>query len=209
MTSEIASLATSPVVVELMVAGDAAQSTPFELELAVSAELPISLSQVPSGAVNWNDLTILTGTGFLEEGEGQVTALVEGTFVVGGQPVPVSVQLPVQQAEDGSRDRGLIQLSTDIGSIQPGSFSGTLQLRSELTTRTFTESEALPLMLEFGLPVVFDVTPTMGTLEQILSVPWRRLRRRGAERGYGGKTGRNIHSHRWEPDALWSGRRSV
>ncbi len=157
--------------VELVLLGDRAESTPWPMVLTLVRELPITLERGPSGNVHRNEAAILEGAGFLEATEGDVTARLVGAFVPeGGASRPVDTRLPVTLADESSRRRGVITLTTDIGGPEPGVFDGTLTLESQLRAGPQSESAEVATTLTFLPPEVFEVTPTEVSLEQVVRV---------------------------------------
>lgn len=157
--------------VDLVLLGDRAESAPYPFLLTLVAELPIALERGPSGEVHRNEEVILDGANFLEATEGDVTARFVGDFVPdGGASRSVDARLPVVLADESSRRRGVLTLTTDIGGPEPGVFDGTLTLASQLRAGPRSESAAMATSLTFLPPEVFAVTPTEVSLEQIVRV---------------------------------------
>lgn len=157
----------------------AVDSLPFAFELRLVTELPVDLFEAPFGGrpgepgqAHRNDVGVVTGNGILAATEGEVRARFLGTFTpdAGGAPAPVDVELPVAPVERGDRERGAIVLTTDLGGLFPGTFDGTIQLRSRLRSGAQSESAALPLAIHFNPPVLLGVDPTEASLGQILQV---------------------------------------
>lgn len=156
--------------VSLVLSGEGAESEPFPYVLQLESDLALDLTRGPSGSVFRNELAILEGEGFLESGEGSLEAVFVGTFVpdAGGE-VAVDARIPVLQAEPGDRTRGAVPLTTDIGGVSPGDFSGTVHLASRLSGTT-RETEPIAVALSFQSPAFFEITPTVASLESIVTV---------------------------------------
>jgi hypothetical protein len=164
-------LGRGPSDVTAILRGDSGSSNPFPFFIDVALDLPVALSEAPSGSVSYNDEALLRGDGFVSPTEGTVTARFEGTFVEESGPSrSVSVGLPVLPAERGGRDRGLVRLTTALGSVHPGTFDGTLTLESTLASGARTTSSAQTVSLSFQPPELFGVDPTTVSLEQIVTV---------------------------------------
>ncbi|MEM9067713.1 MAG: hypothetical protein AAGE52_04380 [Myxococcota bacterium] len=155
--------------VELVLEGAGAISEAFPFRLDLAETLPIDLARVPSGSVFRNEEAILEGEGFLEDAEGEVEALVVGEFTADAT-VPVDVVLPVRLAEEGQRSRGTLLLTTAIGGPEPGTFEGTIALRSTQVGATPQTTDPLSTTLDFQPPAVFEVSPENVTPEQLVRV---------------------------------------
>jgi hypothetical protein len=150
---------------------DGVPGLPLEVRLTLATALPVTLSRVTTGAVTRNELATLEGGGFLYPGEGTLTARIFGTFRPdgGGTSVEVDATTAVVAIEAG-RTRGAMLLGTDLGGIAPGEFTGMVALESRLASGGSSSSEALPLRLRFGPPLVAGLTPRVASLEQIVTV---------------------------------------
>src|SRR5690606_1168202 len=91
------------------------------------------------------------------------------TFDAGGT-VDVDVTQPVFALERGDRERGLVVLTTDIGSMMPGTFEGTIRLESQLRSGQRSESAALSTSLHFNPPELYGLSATTASLGEILTV---------------------------------------
>lgn len=159
---------THPVTIELE---GLVTSQPYMTSIAIARELDVALDTGPSGNVFRNDVAVLRGAGFLAEREGTVSARFEGTFTPdGGTALPVTALLPVTQAEAFARDRGLVRLTTALGGLAVGEFTGTVTLESELTGGSTSTSATLDVTLRFGAPELFALEPNAAALEQVLTV---------------------------------------
>ncbi len=157
--------------VQLVLLGDRTESPPYPFVLTLTDALPIALDRAPGGSVHRNEETILEGGNFLEPSEGEVSAHFVGDFVPeGGSRRPVDVRLPVRLADESSRARGVVTLTTAIGGPEPGVFDGTLTLESRLRSGATSASEPAAASLTFLPPEIFEVTPTEVSLEQIVRV---------------------------------------
>lgn len=146
-------------------------SQPYTTSIEIASSLDIALAAGPSGNVFRNDAAVLRGAGFLAPGEGTVSARFEGTFTPeSGTASPVTAVLPVTRAEAFARDRGLVRLTTALGGLAVGEFTGTLVLESELTGGSMSSSAPLDVTLYFGAPELFALEPNAAALEQVLTV---------------------------------------
>lgn len=156
--------------VEVRLLGDVG-SEPFTTELRLVTTLPVDLFEVPSGEAFRNEVGVVNGNGILAATEGEVLARFVGTFAPdAGGSSPVDVELPVAPLERGDRERGVVVLTTDLGGLSPGTFSGTVQLGSRLRSGETSESAALPTTIHFNPPALFGLDPTEASLGQILEV---------------------------------------
>ncbi len=165
-------LGPGPADVTVVLRGDNGSSDPFPFFLEVAFDLPVRLDGLTDGFVNYNDEALVSGDGFISATEGTITARFEGTFVEdgGGPTRSVSVGLPVLPAERFARDRGLVRLTTALGSVHPGTFDGTITLESELTSGGRTSSSGQTIQLVFGPPDLFAIDPAVASIEQIVAV---------------------------------------
>lgn len=162
---------TQEVELELVDSEAGRRSAPFAARLTFARELAIRLDQAPGGSVFRNEEVVLAGAGFLEPGEGRVTATFVGEFVPsGGEPRTVLAELPVTLAEAFDRSRGLVTLTTALGGLEPGHFSGTLVLVSQVGTALATRSAELAVELDFEPPALFNYAPADPYLGQIVVV---------------------------------------
>jgi hypothetical protein len=130
------------------------------VSLTIATDLPIELLAAPEGVVYRNQVEVIRGAGFVTPDEGTVSARMTGTFADEAAEVRVDAMLPVVPAESGDRNRGLLTLSTDLGGIGPGTFTGTIELISELRSGTTSRSAVRPVELEFIPPDIFGFEPT-------------------------------------------------
>src|SRR5690606_26488518 len=99
------------------------------------------LFTVPEGNVFRNEVAVVGGAGLVSATEGTISARFAGTFTPdGGGSTPLDVTLPVAPLSRGDRERGVIVLTTDLGGLRPGTFEGTVQLRSSLRSGQSSES---------------------------------------------------------------------
>jgi hypothetical protein len=130
----------------------------FAILLNVTTELDIVVTEVPGGRVFRNDEIILRGSGFISPGEGSLEAEVRGTFLPDfGSEVSVDETMTVLPAEQDSRERGLLRLSTAIGGMESGEFTGTVRLRSTLLSGSESASEPRSVNWTFQAPALFGV----------------------------------------------------
>ncbi|MCA9610012.1 MAG: hypothetical protein KC619_30660 [Myxococcales bacterium] len=157
--------------VDLVASGNGLASQPFGLTLRIVSDLPVDLFETPTGEAHRNDVAVLNGNGILTATEGTLTAQLVGTFTAdAGGSAPVDVTLPVSPLERVDRERGVIVLTTDIGGLQPGTFSGTIQLHSVLRSGTRSDSATLSTTLHFNPPDLYTLDPTEATVGQVLHV---------------------------------------
>ncbi len=143
----------------------------FEATFDIATELPIGLDRGLSGEVSRNELALLNGQGFLAASEGEVLALFDGTFTnQEGETAEVEAELPVLPAGRNDRTRGLVRLSSALGGILPGRFVGQVTLRSVTVNGRFSESAARQVDVTFGPPILFELTPNVASLEQLVTV---------------------------------------
>lgn len=147
-------------------------SEPFSFELELVTSLPIELAEVPTDRdVFRNEVAVLIGDGIVSATEGTLTARFVGSFMAdSGDWSPIDVMLPVHPLERSDRERGVVVLTTALGGLMPGTFEGTIQLRSTLRSGETTESAALPSRLRFVPPALFAFEPMEASLGQILRV---------------------------------------
>ncbi len=152
--------------------GDELDSEPFAITLELADRLPVTLTGGPSGEVHRNDAAEVTGTGFLSRTEGELTARFLGDFTLdaGGSPTAVDVELPVAIFDRADRTRGVVVLTTDLGGPLPGTFVGSIQLRSRLRSGQTSESAPQDVSLHFNPPDLFSLDPTDAALGQIIRV---------------------------------------
>ncbi|MCB9593538.1 MAG: hypothetical protein H6719_12460 [Sandaracinaceae bacterium] len=156
---------------DLVAFGNGLASQPYEITLRLVGELPVDLFETPRGEVHRNDVAVVNGNGIISATEGELTAQLVGTFTAdAGGSSAVDVTLPVAPLERVDRERGVIVLTTDIGGLQPGTFDGTIQLRSRLRSGQTSESGALTTTLHFNPPDLYTLDPTEATVGQVLHV---------------------------------------
>lgn len=157
--------------VDVVIRNEDVESEPFAFLLDIVTDLTIRLDLDIDELVYWNDEIFLEGDGFLELDEGTVTAVFSGEFELeGGARAPVSGELPVRQAERGNRQRGVVLLSTDLGSVRPGTFEGEIYLRSEVTGASTSESSERGIVLEIQPTIFTGLSPEVASLESIVSL---------------------------------------
>ena len=157
--------------VDVVIGNDDVESEAFPYLLDIVSVLAIRLDMDVDEVVHWNDEISLEGEGFLEPGEGTVTAVFSGEFELeGGGRAPVSGELPVVQAEGGNRRRGVVLLSTDLGSVRPGTFFGEIYLRSEVTGSSPSESAERSILLEIQPTEFRSLSPEVASLESVVSL---------------------------------------
>ena len=157
--------------VDLRATGNGLESDPYALELRIVQELPVDLFEVPSGEAHHNDVAVFNGNGIITATEGTLHAHFLGTYTLdAGGSSPVDALVPVTPLERTGRERGVGVLTTDIGGLQPGTFTGTIQLRSVLIGGARSESAALSTTLHFNPPDLYSLDPVEATVGQILTI---------------------------------------
>jgi len=157
--------------VDMVIRGASGSSPPYPFYLDIASDLPVQLTEAPSGFVHYNDEALVRGAGFLAPTEGDVTARFEGDFAEDGGPSrTISVSLPVLPVERLGRDRGAVRLTTALGSVHPGTFDGTITLESQLVGGARTTSSPQTVSLSFGPPELFGISPSTASLEQVVTV---------------------------------------
>lgn len=150
---------------------DGRQSAGFSLSMNLATDLSVSLTEALGGATYKNAQMVLRGAGFIASNEGTLEAIVDGTYTAEatGVQATVSTTLPVELAEENSRDRALLRLTTAIGGIEPGDFNGTITVRSTLLSGFASQSDSTSVSLTFAAPIVFDAQPSAFYLGQLVS----------------------------------------
>jgi len=157
--------------VDLVIGGTRTSSPRYVLEIQVAYELDIALDGIISGDVFRNDVIVLTGAGFLSANEGTVEARFEGDYTYeDGSRISIDARLPVTLAEEFSRDRGVLVLSTALGGVKSGEFLGEVSLESRTLTGGRSSSERWRSRLQFQPPTVYGIEPALGSLEQLLDL---------------------------------------
>ncbi len=173
MSSElVAALGVGEHEVEVTARGNGIESEPFSTHLTIADSLAVELTQVPTGEVFRNDVAVVIGAGFLVGSEGSVDAHFVGTFLRDDNAAQsaIDVALPIAPLERNDRTRGVVVLSTDLGGLWPGTFTGTIKLVSVLRSGARSESAMIATSLHFGRPALFDVQPRDASLGRILDV---------------------------------------
>lgn len=168
----VAALGPGTHAVDVLAFGNGVASRPFPVTLEIATELPVSLEEAPRGEVHRNDVAVLVGDGILTASEGELTARFVGTFTRddGGGAGAVDVALRVAPLERVDRSRGVVVLTTDLGGLWPGTFEGTVQLRSRLRSGASSESRAIATSLHFNPPDLYALDPAEATVGQVLRV---------------------------------------
>lgn len=170
--------------VELVVRGDEGNSEAYATSLETATTLPLALDAGPSGTVHFEDVLVLHGAGFTTPSEGAVSAHVVADFTPdAGSPTPIDVQLPMELADLGARDRGVLVLGTELGGsvLRTGTLVGTITLESTLASGEVRSTPGTSLDLTFASPELYALDPPLASVGQIVSV-------RGA--GFLGRPGR-------------------
>lgn len=156
---------------EVVALGNELESEPFAFTLRLVTTLPVDLFDTPSGEVHRNDVAVLNGNGIIGTTEGTLEAHFVGIFTLdAGGSSGIDVRLTVTPLERTSRERGVVILSTDLGGLFPGTFDGTIQLRSRLLNGEQTESATLATSLHFNPPDLYSLDPTNAAVGQFLTV---------------------------------------
>lgn len=170
--------------VTLIVRGDETNTEPWDTSLEIRTTLALSLDAGPSGAVHFEDLVVLHGGGLTTETEGPVSAHVVGDFTpAGGTAVPIDVSLPVELADLGGRDRGVVVLPTALAgpTLRTGALHGTMALESTLASGQTRSAPPVPIDLSFGPPELFALDPSVASLGRIVAVRGAGFLGRGTE----------------------------
>jgi hypothetical protein len=152
--------------VEAILRGNGRESDPFPFDLEIATELPVQLDALLEGDKHYNDVEIIRGEGYIAPGEGTLEAHFTGTFTreTGGSGVPIDVSIPVIQAERNDRGRGVVMLRTALGTAEPGTFVGEMELQSDLVNGVSSTSAAIPVDIRFREPIVFRFDPPTASL---------------------------------------------
>ena len=147
-------------------------SRPFPGLFTTSTSLDVWLDEVPSGSVFRNEEIILRGDAMISKNEGTLEAVLEGDYLPDGASTatPLNVRLPVVLVEQLARNRGLLRLTTAIGGLTVGTFTGTVRLEQTLSSGFSSVSGNVSVELSFGPPVIFSISTTEPALGQIISV---------------------------------------
>jgi len=158
--------------VTLTLDGQGTRSEAFRDRWTVATALGLTVDAAPSGEVHRNEVAVLRGDGFVSATEGDTQAHFVGTFtrLVGGATSAVDARLPVLPAERTGRDRGLVVLTTDLGGLSPGTFSGTMQVDSTLRSGARRQSAAQACTVRFAGPELYSVSPAMASVGSVLTV---------------------------------------
>lgn len=155
----------------LVVRGLGLESAPFDHSFEVASSIAVELGEGIRGSFYRNDLAVVDGAGFLEASEGDVVALVSGTFSPeSGGSSQVEVELPVFQAELGNRRRGAVRLTAGLSGIVPGAFAGQVRLESRAVTGATSRSVEFPINVDFEEPLFLALEPSVTSLESIVRV---------------------------------------
>jgi len=147
------------------------QSAAVPVVVTIATELKVTLSEVSHGTVHHEDEVIVRGDGFLAPSEGTIEAIATGDFTPeGGTAYSLSAKLPVKLTESLDRARGTMRLVTDLGGAGPGTFTGTVELRSTLISGVQSTSSDLPVTFDFQRPALFGFTPDTVALGQIVQL---------------------------------------
>jgi hypothetical protein len=168
----VQSLGAGAVEVSVVLFEGARASAPLVTTLTLASELPVRLDEDLDRDGFREDAVVLRGAGFLAPGEGDVKAQLVGQFVAEGQSegVAVSARLPVTLADPSDRGRALLRLTTDIGGLRPGTFTGTIQLSSTLRGGAQSSSDARSVRLGFGSPTLLGYAPQAPHLGQFVTL---------------------------------------
>jgi len=148
----------------------------------VSAAVPVrfevrrtlvpSVHEVVDGPAHWNDPIILHGGGFLTGAEGTTELVWSGTYTTeeGDVLEAAAVRSLATLAEARQRDRATSPLPTRFGSIQPGTFAGTITVVNRHASGEELGTAPVDVVFEVGLPEVFGSDPPTATIGQILHI---------------------------------------
>jgi hypothetical protein len=144
-----------------------------DLSFEVVERMTPTASQVQGGDLYLNDRVVITGSGFLNGGEGSTEVAVEGTFTQGSDRTSVSLRLPTELVEATDRTRASFLWSPQIGGLSPGSFEGTITPENVHFSSERIAGSAIPLTARQQQTVLFSVTPDEVSLGQIADVVGR------------------------------------
>ncbi len=147
------------------------RSHPVPRVVEIRRQLDVTLSEVTSGVVHREDSLILRGDGFLSASEGLIEASLSGVFTRDtGEQSTVNITLPVVLAEALDRTRGTLRLTTDLGGVFPGTFDGTVALRSTMRNGYQSSTQGETVSLSVQPPAIFAFSPAGVTLGQYVTV---------------------------------------
>ncbi len=166
--SVLSTLGAGTTTVDLVVADRAAATPVRAATLTLATEIPVRLDAVVDAPAYYNQPIVLTGDGFLADGEGAVQARFVGTFTPdGGASETIDVSAPTTLAEPFSRSRGLVSIPPALGALRAGALDGTVSLESALVGGGTSTSAPLPVQVTLRAPEVFrleDDTLSIGQM---------------------------------------------
>ncbi|MEM9865379.1 MAG: hypothetical protein AAF938_27485 [Myxococcota bacterium] len=146
-------------------------SDPFTYNLDLAEELEIALeADIDESGLFRNSTVVVDGAGFLEEGEGEVLAVLTGVFDGPDGRVTIAGEVPVVQAEPGDRRRGAVVVTTALGGIGEGEFEGTVLLESRLTGGGMSRSRERNVRIQINPPTFFGLGTEETFLESLVDV---------------------------------------
>jgi hypothetical protein len=147
-------------------------SAPVAVTWHVAHALEASLHEMPSGSFHRDESVLIGGDGLLDAGEGANLLEVTGSFVRDADDavVVVDTQLFVDLVDPLDRTRGHIRLSTAIGGLSPGRFTGSVRVLTNAATGTVSASAPFGVDWIFLTPVIYEVAGSSAALGQYVSI---------------------------------------
>ena len=146
-------------------------SPKIRVTLDLREGLAPAISNVSQGVIFINDSIVVDGDGFLlGAAEGSTIAIVEGCYQKEGAPTcdPVSAtEITTTAATEFDRTRVTFPFVPKIGGITPGSFQGTVALRSSTGGAA---TPANPVSYDIVRPQIFAIDPPAASLGQYVDV---------------------------------------
>ena len=154
--------------------GQTYPSDPLSVQLSFRAKLAPNPTGVATGVAFVNDQIEVDGDGFLLGGaEGTTFARVTGCFQpdAGGACTPVQARdIAMAPAEPLSRTKAAFPFAPAIAGIQPGQFTGTVQIVDKQTGQTEVASDPVDVVYTLVTSQVFSVDPPAASLGQFVFV---------------------------------------
>jgi len=149
-------------------------SAPVAVDLSFRSRLTPSVTSVVSGVIFVNDQIEVDGDGFLlGSDEGTTYARIAGCFQPDGGATcaPIaSADLAMQPLEPLSRQRAEFPFSPKLAGIEPGTFTGTVQIVNEQANATAQATEPVAVDDTLVTPQVFSIDPPAASLGQYVFV---------------------------------------
>ncbi len=151
-------------VVEVLATSDGQTYSSEELDvnLAFAETLTPSVTSVDSnGVIFVNEKIVVSGAGFLLGGdEGTTVAKIAGCFTLdtGGGCTPIIAQdIPLIPADPVKRDGGTFAFSPKVAGIKPGTFTGTVTIENQQTSKPPVSASATNVSYNMVSPQIFTV----------------------------------------------------